>query len=62
MTEQTRKGAGRRPDSVGQRVRDARDSLPGERDALPPGTLPENKVEPHGDENREPAKPPRPPT
>jgi hypothetical protein len=46
---------------VAQRLRDARDSLPGERDALPPGTLPEHPPEPQGDENREPTKPPMPP-
>jgi hypothetical protein len=53
--------ARRRPGRVAQRVREARDSLPGERDALPPGTLPEPNSEPQGDENREPVKPPMPP-
>jgi hypothetical protein len=53
--------AGRRPSRVEQRVRDSRDSLPGERDALPPGSLPIPTTEPHGDENREPGKPPVPP-
>jgi hypothetical protein len=51
----------RRPARVAQRVRDAKDSLPGERDALPSGTLPDPSWDPHGDENREPAKPPMPP-
>lgn len=61
MIEQTPGETGRRPGSVAQRVREARDSLPGERDALPPGTLPERPPEPQGDENREPVKPPTPP-
>lgn len=61
MKEGTRKDAGRLPGSVERRVRDARDSLPGERDALPPGTLPAQPPEPQGDENREPTKPPMPP-
>jgi hypothetical protein len=61
MIAQVRKEADRRPGRVQQRVRDSRDSLPGERDALPPGTLPRPNQEPHGDENREPAKPPMPP-
>jgi hypothetical protein len=50
-----------KPAIVEQRVRNARDSLPGERDALPPGALPEPNQDPHGDENREPVKPPMPP-
>ncbi|MGA3398630.1 MAG: hypothetical protein ABSC95_05370 [Acetobacteraceae bacterium] len=49
MKEPTRKDAGR-PGDVAQRVRAARDSLPGERDALPPGTLPGHTSEPQGDE------------
>jgi hypothetical protein len=61
MTGQVRNDLARRRDSVAQRVRDARDSLPGERDALLPGTLPEHPPEPQGDENREPTKPPMPP-
>jgi hypothetical protein len=60
MKAQLPEERGRR-DRVAQRVRNARDSLPGERDTLPPGTLPEPKQEPHGDENREPVKPPTPP-
>jgi hypothetical protein len=51
----------RQPDKVANRVRDARDSLPGERDALPPGSLPATNQEPHGDEHREPVKLPTPP-
>lgn len=61
MKEQTPDKAGRRLNRVEQRVREARDSLPGERDALPPGTLPEPQLGPHGDENRDPSRPPTPP-
>lgn len=61
MTAQSTSDAGHRPGRVEQRVRGARDSLPGERDALPPGSLPEPMTKSHGDENREPAKPPSPP-
>jgi hypothetical protein len=61
MSAQVRKEADRRADRVEQRVCDSGDSLPGERDALPPGTLPGPNQEPHGDENREPIKPPMPP-
>lgn len=61
MTAQSPTDAVRRPARVEQRVRDARDSLPGERDALPPGSLPQPMTESHGDENREPARPPVPP-
>jgi hypothetical protein len=61
MTAQSPKDTSRRPGRVEQRVRDARDSLPGEREALPPGSLPQPKTEPHGDENREPVRPPVPP-
>jgi hypothetical protein len=46
----TPKKAGR----VEQRITQARDSLPGERNALPAGTLPGMPAEPQGDENREP--------
>lgn len=41
-------------DAVGQRIRTARDSLPGQRDAMRPGTLSGVPTEPHGDENRDP--------
>jgi hypothetical protein len=61
MTVQVRKELDSRSDRIAKRVRDARDSLPGERDALSPGTLPGPTLEPHGDENREPAKPWMPP-
>jgi hypothetical protein len=61
MTENKRNGIAQRPGGVDQRIRNARDSLPGERDALPPGTLPARPPEPQGDENREPTKPPTPP-
>jgi len=46
----TRNKAGR----VEERITEARDSLPGERNDLPEGTLPRMPVEPQGDENREP--------
>jgi hypothetical protein len=52
----TRNKAGR----VERRITEARDSLPGERNDLPEGTLPGMPVEPQGDENREP--PPNAPT
>lgn len=45
---------------VAQRITEARDSLPGERNDLPEGTLPRMPAEPQGDENREP--PPNAPT
>jgi len=45
---------------VERRITEARDSLPGERNDLPEGTLPSLPVEPQGDENREP--PPNAPT
>jgi hypothetical protein len=61
MKEQIREDAGRRPGSVARRVNHARDSLPGERNALPAGSLPDHTSGPQGDENREPAKPPMPP-
>lgn len=61
MTDQTREEAGRKPGSVAQRINNARDSLPGERNALPPGTLPGHSSEPQGDENRQPVRPPTPP-
>ena len=37
-----------------RRVSSARDSLPGERNDLPPGTLDKVPVDPQGDENRDP--------
>ena len=49
-----------RPGRVEQRIRSARDSLPGERNDLPTGSLEGAPVEPQGDENREP--PPNAPT
>ena len=50
----------KQPGRVEQRITEARDSLPGERNDLPKGTLPGMPVEPQGDENREP--PPNAPT
>jgi hypothetical protein len=45
---------------VEHRIDTSRDSLPGERDGLPPGALGGMPVEPQGDENRPP--PPQAPT
>jgi hypothetical protein len=45
---------------VEDRIRNARDSLPGMRDALPKGALGGVPTDPQGDENREP--PARAPT
>jgi hypothetical protein len=53
--------SGRRHHRVEGRVRFARDSLPGQRHALPAGALPGPSLEPHGDENRDPPKAPTPP-
>jgi hypothetical protein len=53
-------GSHRNPVSVEQRVRAARDSLPGQRDALPQGALGGLPPDPQGDENRDP--PPNAPT
>ena len=39
---------------VEDRIRNARDSLPGMRDALPKGALGGVPTDPQGDENREP--------
>ena len=39
---------------VEQRIQNARDSLPGERNDLPPGSLGGVSPEPQGDENRDP--------
>jgi hypothetical protein len=39
---------------VEDRIRNARDSLPGMRDALPKGALSGVPTDPQGDENREP--------
>ena len=63
MTDKLRSDGRERgqPGRVEQRVRNARDSLPGQRDALPQGTLRERPPEPQGDENRQPTKPPMPP-
>ncbi len=44
------------PRRVEQRIRSARDSLPGERNDLPAGTLGGMPAEPQGDENREPPR------
>ncbi len=47
---------------VEDRIRNARDSLPGTRDALPKGALGGVPTDPQGDENREPpAGAPTPP-
>jgi hypothetical protein len=51
----------KQPSRAAQRICDARDSLPGQRDALPQGSLRELPPDPQGDENREPVKPPMPP-
>ena len=40
--------------TAGQRIRTARDSLPGQRDGLPPGSLGGAKLGPQSDENRDP--------
>jgi hypothetical protein len=61
MKEQNHEDTKQRPGSVTRRVNNARDSLPGERNALPAGSLPDQVSGPQGDENREPAKPPTPP-
>lgn len=42
------------PGRVEQRISNARDSLPGERNALPPGALGGIPQDPQGDENRDP--------
>ena len=42
------------PDTTGRRAAAARDTLPGQRDALEPGTLGGVPVDPQGDENRDP--------
>jgi hypothetical protein len=72
MAEQRRRGDGDRParngdagvprdrSSVEHRIRTARDSLPGQRDALPEGALGGAPTMPQGDENRDP--PPNAPT
>jgi len=39
---------------VEERMRFRKDSLPGRRDALPPGSLPGVPTDPQADENREP--------
>ena len=51
----------RRPNRGEQRISRSRDSLPGERDALPAGTLRDRPPDPQGDEHRDPVKPPTPP-
>ena len=52
--------AQRNPARVEHRVSTARDSLPGQRDALPQGALGGLPPDPQGDENRDP--PPNAPT
>jgi hypothetical protein len=54
------RGSQRNPTRVEQRVRRARDSLPGQRNALPEGALGGLPPDPQGDENRDP--PPNAPT
>ena len=50
------------PHVVENRLRTAHDSLPGQRDALPPGALGGMPADPQGDENRDPpANAPTPP-
>ena len=49
---ETRKPAPR--GAVEERIGNARDSLPGERDALPPDALGGMPVDPQADENRDP--------
>jgi hypothetical protein len=44
----------KREGRVEQRINTARDSLPGQRNDLPEGTLDRLPAEPQGDENREP--------
>lgn len=41
---------------VQQRISNARDSLPGERNGLPPGKLRPLPPDPQGDENRDPPR------
>ena len=41
-------------DRIEERLRFARDSLPGQRDGLPEGTLGGLPTDPQGDENRDP--------
>lgn len=50
----------RNPARVEHRIGTARDSLPGQRDALPEGALGRSLPDPQGDENRDP--PPNAPT
>ena len=54
------RGSQRSPARVEHRIRAARDSLPGQRDALVQGALGGLPPEPQGDENRDP--PPNAPT
>ena len=56
-------GKGRETTAMPHRLRpSARDSLPGHREALPAGSLGGAKLQPQGDENREPpANAPAPP-
>jgi hypothetical protein len=54
------RGTRRNPAGVEQRIRAARDSLPGQRDALAEGALGGLPPDPQGDENRDP--PPNAPT
>lgn len=46
----------KRPGRVERRINSARDSLPGERNDLPEGSLGNLPAEPQGDENREPPR------
>ena len=58
--KQPRPGMVERRIRVERRINTARDSLPGERDGLPAGSLGGLPVDPQADENREP--PPNAPT
>ena len=58
MPQQNERAA--KPGRVERRISNARDSLPGERNDLPPGALGGLPRDPQGDENRDP--PPNAPT
>ncbi|MGE0226147.1 MAG: hypothetical protein AB7F35_13960 [Acetobacteraceae bacterium] len=53
MTQQSKK-ADRPAGKVEQKIRSAQDSLPGQRDSLPKGTIGGMPADPQGDENRDP--------
>jgi hypothetical protein len=53
-TETKRQPQPGEPRSVEQRITEARDSLPGQRNGLPAGSLPGPFEEPQGDESRDP--------